>query len=428
MSDLTPRQQIVLFSVLLIVWAAWTLFAHWNGAHLDISALFMAGWLYGDGRMDEIYAAAPRILDAPDLPIWREVMTALGEPKRAITPYIYPPIWAALLAWPAHALAPMTFYHVAFAWHMAAMLAGAVLAYTAFPPDRRPHHLAWGLSAFAILFGTWPVVNAFLTNQPQITVNLFVLLAFWLLVRGREWGAGAALGLAAAIKVSPILFALIFIANRNWRALAAALAVSGGIALASILVTGWPLHEVFLERVGQINGFIVEAKVNYSPEALLYQAAQLWRGEPIGDGREALSYVFDEPLWITLVTKTAFLGFLAALYLSTRGIDARVRPLLQLFCLSTMTALFGPLSWSHYFVVPMLLMPALFLVMPERRAWGWIAAVLIGTSLFAFSVLHRFNHLFMMTALVPALLYLGMLTATLLAARRTTRESGFETA
>lgn len=419
MTSLSPRQQIALFAVLTIVWAIWTLIGTFNGPHLDISALYMAGWLAGNGQEELIYLAPSQVYNVEQMPVWREAMIAQGLPEQVVTAYIYPPIWAKLLGWPAHALSAMAFFKAVFLWHMLAVMLSAPLALALIPRAARPDRMAWGITLFAILFATWPVINAFLTNQPQITVTLMILGAFWLVSRGHGLSGGALLGLAAAMKITPVLFALIFAMNRQWRAFAATLAVSGAIALLSILVMGWPLHEAFLARLSQINGLIVMTKINYSPEALLYQFADLLRGVPMVDGRDRASFMAAEPLWVTLITKAGFLTALAGFWAFTRGLAAEARLPVQLFLLALITALFGPLSWAHYFFMPALLLPALFLIMPSGRAWKWIATLIVISSLAAFSLLHRFNHIFMFTALIPTLMYLALLVDSLRAARKT---------
>ncbi|MDU8927331.1 glycosyltransferase family 87 protein [Alisedimentitalea sp. MJ-SS2] len=427
----TPMQKItqqtgrlpLLFAGLTLGWAIWILMTSFAGPHLDISALYFAGWFWGNGQPELIYLAAPDILDDLGLPDWRAATAALGVPNQSVTPFVYPPIWAMVFSGPTHAMAPMTFFKLAYLWHMVALLLTAWAAWQLIPPAHRPASEKWGFALFAILFATWPVLNSFLTNQPQITVNLLILLAFLQVSRKREVSGGALLGLAAAFKIAPILFALIFVLNRNWRALAATLTVAGGIALFSIAVMGWPLHEVFLARMTRIDELIFMTKVNYSPEALLYQLSSLLGGIPSPDGRALRVFTAPEPLWITLLTKAALIAALIALWRMTRGLAGDRRVVVQLFLLSLITALFGPLSWAHYFVLPALLLPALFLIMSAKRAWGWIAAVLIVSSLFAFSVLHRFNHHFMFTALVPTLVYLGLLLDSLGAAHRQQRPS-----
>lgn len=417
--SMTSQRQVLLFFVLGVVWAIWIINSCFDGPHIDISALFMAGWLAGNGQADLIYLAPSQIFNAEPIPMWKEVMAAQGLPDQVVTAYIYPPIWAKLLAWPTHAMSAMTFFKSVYIWHMVAALASACVAYLIVRRQIRPKLLPWGIALFVVLFGTFPAMNSFLNNQPQITVTLLIICGFWLVSRGQSTGGGALVGLAAALKVSPILFALIFLMRRDWSALCAALVVSGGIALLSIIAMGWPLHLTFLERLGEVNDLIVMTKFNYSPEALIYQAVEWFKGTAMPDGRELAVYTAPEPVWITMIIKLMLLGALAAFLFATRDLNKTDALPVQLFLLSLITSIFGPLSWAHYFFMPTLLLPTLFLIMSAKRAWRWIVASLVFTSLTVFALLHPYNHLFMITALVPTLFYLALLADGLRAAHRT---------
>jgi len=412
-----PRQAAIL-GLLTVLWAVWVIRLNSGGPHLDISALYLAGWLWGDGQTTAIFAAPPDIF-GPDTPaIWDQAWArAGGSPAQALTAYVYPPIWAAALAPIAHAISPEGFFHAVFLWHVALVPLSAWLAW------RLTHSAAlapllWALMLIAILGTGAPALLAFMANQPQITVTALILLAFALVARDRQLSAGAVLGLAAAIKVSPVLFALLFLFNRQWRALAAMAGVAGALAVLSLAIAGWPLHAQFLDRVQQVSDLVVQTKVNFSPEMLLYQLSELLSDHAIVDGREIRVYPVAEPAWLGMAASLALLAALAALWASTRRLPDTARLPVQLLAFSLTTALFGPLSWAHYFVLPMLLLPALFFVLPQRTAWGWIVATATLTSFPLFMALHGLNHHFMVTALVPTLAYLALLIRVLVAARK----------
>ncbi|UYV38199.1 DUF2029 domain-containing protein [Rhodobacteraceae bacterium D3-12] len=415
---MTPRTTKLLFIALAVLWAMWIIQSCFNGPHIDISALYMAGWMVANGQSELIYLAPSHIFNAEPMPLWDEVMTAQGQDAQVVTAYVYPPIWAALLAVPAHAMSAATFFKATFLLHVAGALASAFLAFTLTPHRQHPTPMHQGLIAFAVLFFSFPAFNAFLNNQPQITVTFLILAAMWLVSREQSIRGGALLGLAIAIKVSPILFALIFVMRRDWRALGAALAVSGGIALTSLLVMGWPLHAQFLEQLSKINAMIVMTKLNFSPEALLFQASEFFRAAAMPDGRALAVYTAPEPLWITVLSKAALILALVFFWRGGRRIDPATALPVQLLLLSLIAALLGPLSWAHYFFMPLLLLPALFVIMPPKQAWGWIVLTLLVSSVKTFSLLHSFNDHFMLTALVPALLFFALLLRALFAVQK----------
>lgn len=414
---MTDTRKTAAICLLALLWAVVICRLYLGGPHLDLSALYVAGWLAGDGQMGLIYAAPPDIFGAARPALWAETMARAGAPDQQVTAYVYPPIWAALLAWPAHALPPQTFFRAVFAWHVLAGLGSALLAWRLLPAPARRAPLIWAAALVAMMLLTVPGLNAYMLNQPQITVTLVTLLAFRAVQQDRQIAGGALLGLAAAFKLSPILLALIFVFNRQWRALAAALLVSGGIALASVLLLGWPLHAQFLAQLATLGDRIVLTKINYSPEMLLHQIAALVTGGEITDGRAVQTVTMAKPLWIALAARLGLLAAAAGVWAATRRLAMPSRLPLQLLGLSLAVALFGPLSWAHYFMLPALLLPALFAVMPPRRAALLIAAIALATSLPLAIVLHGFNHRIMATALVPVVAYLMLLAALLLAAR-----------
>ncbi|WP_137701525.1 glycosyltransferase family 87 protein [Marimonas lutisalis] len=422
---MTNTRRSVLLLVLAGLWTVWILRLYYNGPHLDLTALYLAGWLWGDGQTQAIFAAPPDVF-GPDQPaLWAQAWTAAGGPADFLfTAYVYPPIWAALLAPVTHGTDPMAFFHAVFLWHIAAALLAAWLGWHL--SHRTPLSPGWALALLAILGAGTPALNTFMLNQPQITILAMVLLAFVLVHRGHDLSGGAVLGLAAAIKLSPILFALLFVLNRRWRALGAALVVSGGLALASLLVAGWPLHATFLDRLSQIDAMVVQTRVNFSLETLLYQVSEILNGHPVVEGRKGMVFTATAPTWINLLISAAFLAALAALWLTTRRMPDATRLPVQLIALSLITALFGPLSWAHYFLLPLLLLPALFTIMPTSRAWGWSIAFIATTSFPLFMATHVFNHLIMATAVLPALTALALLWVTLAAAHKASRQGSAE--
>ncbi|MCU0724995.1 MAG: DUF2029 domain-containing protein [Planctomycetes bacterium] len=107
---------------------------------------------------------------------------------------------------------------------------------------RRPRLSEWLL---LFLLGAPLMGNVLLRSETDLVILLAVSGALWLLsVRGLPALAGAALSLAAAIKVLPAYLALWLVARREWRALAAM--VVGGVVLVGGLgsVAFGPVHNL----------------------------------------------------------------------------------------------------------------------------------------------------------------------------------------
>lgn len=89
---------------------------------------------------------------------------------------------------------------------------------------------------------------------------LFLVVATWFLVeRGREWPAGAALGLAVLIKLLPGVLVLFFLLKGRWRV------VGGAVAVIVLLGVGVPLAAIGPQAtLSEHEGFYRRALVEHS--------------------------------------------------------------------------------------------------------------------------------------------------------------------
>jgi hypothetical protein len=142
-------------------------------------------------------------------------------------------------------------------------------------------------------------------------VLLPVAAAFYLLARpgrGREAGAGALLGFAAAFKLTPGLFGLYLIAQRRWTALLA-MAVSGFLLVAGLGSIAWGAcgnlerhlswYEMVVRPMAAKGPTAVIAKayrpLNQSPTAALFRFLHPQAGHAYGYPPSALTKIdYDE--------------------------------------------------------------------------------------------------------------------------------------
>jgi hypothetical protein len=105
-----------------------------------------------------------------------------------------------------------------------------------------------------------PYVHSCVVVGSVSLLLLFLIVASWFLVeRGHEWEAGAALGLATLIKLLPAVLIVFFLLKRRWRAAGAAATV------AVVLGLGLPLVTLgFHETVAQHRSFYQRAVVEGS--------------------------------------------------------------------------------------------------------------------------------------------------------------------
>ena len=352
----------------------------------DLAALWFAAHFLAEGRPDLVYAAPPQFFGGT-APQWQPYFDQFDLAKtEAAFPYIYPPLWAGLIAPLTKVISPQRFFDAVLALHLAMMAGSVLLAERLVRPAAIPYpaFILWGASVLAF---SVPAISGVNLNQPTITVTFLILLAFRIMA-DMPIRAGAALALAAALKLTPAAFVLLVLARRRYRA-ALAFALCGvGLALAS-LSFGWPLHAAFLVQMKEASANTIWGLMNPSPRILALLAADKL-GIAGADAtamqmREVASgpnYLLSVPGWLGRVaTLTALAVALpgAWLTLTRSGREADGLALLAIF---TALFLFGPLSWQHYLLGPLLLAPALALALPMRLALPVLATVWFTSSAF----------------------------------------------
>jgi hypothetical protein len=219
---------------------------------------------------------------------------------------------------------------------------------------------------------------------------LFLIVTAWFFVeRGREWEAGAALGLAALIKLLPGLLLVYFLLKRRWRVAGAAagVIVVFGFGL-PVLALGYrqtvALHSAFYERAvrqGSAAETLTAAKpvkMFYSNNALPTVLRRLLSPVDAGkDGEQSLVNVADlSPqirLGVYLALLAVFLGASLAGTLHGRRHwppesldDGRaVRSQFGVWCCVMLLA--SPLVWTHY--LPLAYWPLALLADRVERTW-----------------------------------------------------------
>jgi alpha-1,2-mannosyltransferase len=223
--------------------------------------------------------------------------------------------------------------------------------------DRRRVTAMLALAAAALWFE--PVQRALHLGQIEL---MLMALIVWDLCRsdGRRW-KGAGVGLAAGIKLVPLIFIpYLLLAGKLRQAAVAAAAFAATVLLGFAVLpqasAKWWLTGYFL-RAG--NAGDVGSLVNQSVYALVVRAA--------GGVRVAT------PIWLGLAVVIGALGLTAAAVLHRRGQPVRG----WLACALT-GVLVSPISWDHHWVwvVPTLVVLADAAVRSAgaRRWGGWLAA------------------------------------------------------
>jgi alpha-1,2-mannosyltransferase len=232
----------------------------------------------------------------------------------------------------------------------------------------------WGAAVLllAILnLGPWRETLAF----GQINILLMGLMAADLLVRNQRWsqgfpGSGFLVGVAAGIKLTPLVFGLYFVMRKDWRGL-----LNMGAGFASTVLLGW------LVRPAESAQFWLEILPDTSRiggagyvDNLSIKGALLHFGVP-----EAGVTV----PWLVLSLLVVAMG--AAIIKTASGQGARV---VAISATALTMLLISPVSWSHHWVWVAAVLPAFAWTLretPQRhRVTRWVMGGVLGTSVIVF--------------------------------------------
>ncbi|MFH8485755.1 glycosyltransferase 87 family protein [Streptomyces longisporoflavus] len=262
-------------------------------------------------------------------------------------PTTYPP-FAALLFTPLTLLDTADMRTLATLGNLLLLVAFAHLALRLVAPVDRTGHARVEAALWVSALAVWaePVWTTLRYGQINL---LLAVLVLWDLSRrpGHRW-AGAGIGIAAAIKLTPALFAVFLLltgaaeaARRGpWRApvrraCVAAAAFTGVTLVASAVLPydSWRFWTRMVFEAGRVG--LAEDTANQSLRGVL--ARLLHTGEP-------------GALWVATAAAAGILGLTAAVRAALRGAHARA----AVACAVT-ALLVSPVSWSHHWVwcVPM---------------------------------------------------------------------------
>ena len=214
------------------------------------------------------------------------------------------------------------------------------------------------------IVGDWFVVivvffnfNPLYEALTQRTIELFELmllfLAYALYRRGRDTGAGMAIGTAAMTKFLPLIYLPWLVLQRRWRALLAAVAVIVPIAVATQFIFGWQNSGILIQ-LG--HGSFNKSELNQSFSGVVIRIAE-WT---------------HTNLPIPTISRVAIVIGLVALSLfllrGRRGADV------EFGLLAVAMVLLPPHNEQYYFVF--LLIPYVLLYPRHRSEWSWRTALL----------------------------------------------------
>ena len=332
---------------------------------VEVAVVCFVHWIDTRGYMDtEIYRLGGRAW-LRDYQLYGSDLTP-ETPGSGTLPFIYPPFAAILFSPLAHLSTDLSVLLVAVLSHVAVLV-------TAYSLARSSSYLAprSGLVvlATAVLMPVITIVEPSreTLNYGQINLVLMALVCADCLLPRTRWPRGLLVGLAAAIKLTPLGFVLFFLLRRDHRATSICALTFSSTVLVGLLAAPHDSADWWLDRMfSTADSFGSVYAGNLTLRSLL--AKQSLEGVPLDVG------------WLA--------GSLVLLVLAVLGMRHALRQRnapLALVLNAVLVLLVSPISWSHH--------------------WVWAGPAL--ALLFAMSVRHRWYGILLATALAEVAVMIG---------------------
>lgn len=417
---MTGRMDKVLGIAVLGVFAALTLHSYWGNWPVDLSALYFAAYFFDAGAYDLVYAPDGQAFWGQAHSEWRELARTQGYHSNLLPAYVYPPLWAAVLGPWASAVSFASFANTFLIAFLIAIIGMILMAYQmarciADEANTRVIHFALFCLIGALLAGYTSFGSlSFQLGQPQILVSFLLMLCLYLLSLDKDISAGSVLALAAAIKLMPAMLAVLFIMERRWHALGAFVVVGALVAGLSVILTGWPLHQALLERIGDLSSHVSVSRLSTGFETVLYHIGHAATGDV--RWQIELPLLLDKPLWLDMTNRAFLIAGLLAIWSATRDISPPIRLWVRFTLLFMLVVTTASLSWLHYLILPALLVLVLLGLSPSKRVRLILLGAAIITSLPVYlslldSPIAGYGEVYLHLTLIAAVALVLLLTA-----------------
>ncbi len=335
---------------------------------VEVLAVWFVHWIHTRGYMDtEIYRlGAQAWLNGWD--VYGADLTPVESPDSGTLPFIYPPVALLLftpLTWMSLDAAVVT---VAACSHLAVLVTAYALArssrYVA------PHAGRVALATAVLLpFLTLVEPSRETLNYGQINLVLMGLVAADCLlpqpVAGRiRWPRGLLVGIAAAVKLTPLCFLLLFLLRKDTRAAAVTVLTFASTVLLGLLVAPEESATWWLDTmIATGDSFNITYTGNLNLHSLI--------------AKQGLSSATVESLWIFTSLAALVLAVLGMRY----ALGARNVPL-ALMINAVLGLLVSPISWSHHWVWAGPTLALLFAMSVRHRWYGVLLTVAFSAVVF----------------------------------------------
>lgn len=318
----------------------------------DLLATWMAGKYFGAGILDQIYPADQSVFIMRPPDNWLPDLRASGY-NGAIYPFIYPPIWA----WVGSGIYAITSFEnfASAASFLNPIMLGTTVWLAARMVAEEMAPVVFVIVMAALFATSISALVALEQNQPQILVGFLMVWGVERTRNGAPVLGGVAMAIAASLKLYPAIFALLWWAQGERKASSAFVLFGGAVGMASIALTGWPLHAEFLAEIRVISGSVLTTFFTYSLDPTIaeaffseqmHQISSLKVLQP-GELSSGWSVMAKPALW-RLLDAILLIGAVVFLYRVARtahGQDPLFWPMAF-----TLIALLSPLSWGYHYL------------------------------------------------------------------------------
>jgi hypothetical protein len=232
----------IMFGAQLFGWIAF--FPQALHGNSDFRQLYTAAYMIRTGHGHELY----------DYQAQKKFQDSLVSREELALPFIRP-------AYPAVAMVPFSLfsYRMAYLVFLALNLGLVALCFSLLKLHMQNLSVAWSWLPPAMLFTFLPVNVALMQGQDSILLLVLLAAAFVALHRGREFAAGALVGLGLFKLQIVIPIAILFLAWRRWR-FSAGFALSSAFAMGiSLWVVGLAQAKVFVHSLLAVGGAVAPA-------------------------------------------------------------------------------------------------------------------------------------------------------------------------
>ncbi|MCY1126311.1 glycosyltransferase family 87 protein [Frigidibacter sp. RF13] len=351
----------------------------WDELPGDLSAIYVAGWFWNNGEPGLIYDAPPHFFGGTP-PQWISRVNEIGGQEATVFPYVYPPLWAALAGPLTGWMDAFWFSRTVYVFHISLLVACVFISARFARPRLMPYWTWAALAVIALVLST-PAKSALDQNQPTIAMMFLLLFGLDRLVQGKDRAAGICLAIAAALKITPVLFVLILLVERRFRAVAAFVVTGGLLGGLSLLLCGTEAHWQFRDAVQLVSDNGLISAVNLSLRTAFYGVAAIVGAVPAFDIESRNSAIENLPAWIDITLPLVGALIIGGWLFALRKLDDPARLTLAWLTFALVIPLFGPLGWQHYYLLPLFLLPSLVSRLPKGLRSLAVAAALISSAL-----------------------------------------------